>query len=1102
MKVKAWKEKVLIPTYQVGIPEIMPVFLEQRVYQGSSGEVYPNPVIEKVFDEKMEMEWIGLFIENRYLKIMILPELGGRVQMAFDKIKQKHFIYYNEVIKPALVGLTGPWISGGIEFNWPQHHRPSTYEPVDYNIEENPDGSKTVWVSEVERMSRTKGMAGFTLYEGKAYLEVRVKLFNRTSHPQTFLWWANPAVSVNESYQSVFPPDVNAVFDHGKRDVSEFPVARGTYYKVDYSEGVDISYYGNIPVPTSYMAINSKYDFLGGYAHDTGCGILHVANHHIAPGKKQWTWGNGDFGKAWERNLTDKNGPYIELMCGAYTDNQPDFSWLQPFEEKAFSQFFMPYHDIGIVKDATRDAMVSLDFNSGNLTVKVYVTGLFPDCRILLEHGDETLLEETVSLSPESVYSKTLCNEGKSGQAEYNLRVTDCQGYLLVGYTSEPVLEKPTPDPATPAPEPRDVESLEQLFLHGQHLEQYRHATFDPRDYYGEALRREPSDIRSNNAMGLWLLRRGLYDEAEPYFRTAVRSLTRRNPNPYEGEPLFNLGLSLFYQGREEEAYSAFYKSVWNAAWQDAGFLFLARLECRKGKFREALDNVERSLSRNSNNHSSRHLKTVLLRKTGQQAAAGKWIDASLATDLFNFGIRYERYLISRNNEDLDKMVDMMRDYVHNYIEYSLDYALAGFHQEAVSMLDLYADNANQVYPMVYYLRGWYHSLTRDREQAGVDYLKASGLKPDYCFPNRIEESIALKEALELNPDDGKGWYYLGNFWYANKQYSKAAECWEKSIHADASFSIPYRNLSLFCYNKSGNRDRALNLLKTACELDPSPRMVMELDQLHKKLGISLQKRLNFIEKNFEQVDFRDDLYLERITLYNLSRREDEALDLILNRNFHPWEGGEGKVSAQYILSHMELAKKAVVTGNLDIAAKHLEEARSFPENLGEGKLHGAMENDLLFWIGVVLKEMEKLREASECWEEATNGTIEPQDVRYYNDQPPDRILYQGLSLRKLGRQNEANDRFSRLVSYGEENMDRSVQKDYFAVSLPDLLIFEQDPQLINLQHCRYLQGLGWLGFGKTGDAMKWFQAILKEDPCHVGAHVHVNLIQKYLMYL
>ena len=352
--VAVWREDVTIPTYPVGKPDKNPMFLEKRVYQGSSGKVYPHSVIDKIEDEKEDHVYHALCLENKYLYVMVLPELGGRIQRAYDKTNHYDFVYYNHVIKPALVGLAGPWISGGIEFNWPQHHRPSTYDPVDCDIRQNPDGSCTVIVSEIENMFRTKGMASFTIYPDKAYIQIDARLHNRTPMPQTFLWWANPAVPVNDDTQSVFPPDVHAVMDHGKRDVSRFPIATGVYYKQDYSAGVDISRYKNIPVPTSYMAYHSDYDFVGGYDHGKKAGILHVADHHISPGKKQWTWGCGDFGKAWDRNLTDDDGPYVELMTGCFTDNQPDFTWLAPYEEKTFTQYFMPYKEIGMVGNAPR----------------------------------------------------------------------------------------------------------------------------------------------------------------------------------------------------------------------------------------------------------------------------------------------------------------------------------------------------------------------------------------------------------------------------------------------------------------------------------------------------------------------------------------------------------------------------------------------------------------------------------------------------------------------------------------------------------------------------------------------------------------------------
>ncbi|EFL5758495.1 DUF5107 domain-containing protein [Escherichia coli] len=123
------------------------MFLENRVYQGSSGAVYPYGVTDTLSEQKTLKSWQAVWLENDYIKVMILPELGGRVHRAWDKVKQRDFVYHNEVIKPALVGLLGPWISGGIEFNWPQHHRPTTFMPVDFTLEAHEDGAQTVWVS-------------------------------------------------------------------------------------------------------------------------------------------------------------------------------------------------------------------------------------------------------------------------------------------------------------------------------------------------------------------------------------------------------------------------------------------------------------------------------------------------------------------------------------------------------------------------------------------------------------------------------------------------------------------------------------------------------------------------------------------------------------------------------------------------------------------------------------------------------------------------------------------------------------------------------------------------------------------------------------------
>lgn len=1084
--VKVWEEKISIPTYGVGKPDKNPMFFEKRVYQGSSGVVYPNPVIEKIFDEKKEETYHAVFLENRYLKIMILPQLGGRIQMAYDKIGRRHFIYYNQVIKPALVGLCGPWISGGIEFNWPQHHRPSTFDPVDHTIEENSDGSKTVWVNEVERMFHTKGMAGFTLHPDKAYLEIKGKLYNRTPLPQTFLWWANPAVKVNDDYQSVFPPDVNAVFDHGKRDVSDFPIATGTYYKVDYAPGTDISRYKNIPVPTSYMAIRSDYDFVGGYENDTQAGLLHVANHHISPGKKQWTWGHSDFGKAWDKNLTDEDGPYIELMTGVFTDNQPDFSWLMPYEEKSFTQYFMPYRELGMVKNANRDVLVYAAVDGTNIHLKVFATSVQKGNVLELYVAGQKIFSEQFDISPETVYAKQVATGAACKEEDLLLIVKQSDGSECIRYQPSADRKNEIPAAASAALDPKEVENNEQLYLTGLHLEQYRHATYNPVDYYEEALRRDPKDIRNNNALGVWYLRRGRFEESEKYFRKAIETLTTRNPNPYNGEPLYNLGLCLQMQDKPDEAYEYFYKATWNSAWQDSAYFSLAQISAAKGRYEEALDQVNWSLDRNARNSRAWSLKALILRAAGRTTEARSVCMEAVKRDIFNLSAYYEQ-------QDIKTLQRLARGSEQNFIAYAIDYATAGAYKDAIALLKL----APQDLPMVNYYLGWFYHRAGDEATARSFFQRGAKADAGYCFPNRMEDVAVLKMATDINEEDGKAPYYLGCLWYDKRQYPQAIAMWELSASRDDTFPTLFRNLGIACFNKLKDPARALAYFEKAFALDTSDaRVLMELDQLYKRLNKAPEERLALLEEHLPVVLSRDDLYLERAAIYNFLGQFEKAYDLIRERKFHPWEGGEGKVSGQYIYSLVAMARQHIHNARYREAIKLLEDAQVYPDNLGEGKLFGAKENDIFYWLGMAYEGLQQESEAKAWFKKATEGLSELAAAMYYNDQPPDKILYQGLAWAALGQPAKADAVFRKLIDYGNAHQQDKVKIDYFAVSLPDLLIFEDDLSVRNALHCGYMKGLGYLGLQETAKAEAAFKSVLEQD-MHFGAQTHLQMIRE-----
>lgn len=1084
--VLAWSETVSLPTYDIGDPNPNPMFLEKRVYQGSSGAVYPHPVIDKIADTPGDSSWTAVFLENEILKLMILPELGGRLHCAIDKTNGYRMVYHNQVIKPALVGLTGPWISGGIEFNWPQHHRPSTYEPVDWTIEEHEDGSRTVWCAENEMMFRQRGRHGFRLEPGRACFDVVVRLSNPNEQSGTFLWWANPAVHVNDDYQSVFPADVHAVMDHGKRDVSSFPVATGTYYKQDYSPGTDISRYKNIPVPTSYMAYHSDYNFVGCYDHSARAGMLHVANHHFVPGKKQWTWGNGEFGRAWDRQLTEEDGPYIELMCGAFTDNQPDFTWLAPGEEKRFTQTFLAYKDIGPASNASRDWVLRLDTTTpGTATLGLYAVAAGA-ARLELWHTpappperhnaknmrlpaldrpvDEQatrLFETGISLSAGAAWSHTVNLPEGFRASELTVRLVSESRKPLLSFSPPPGDKPEIPSPAKAAPSPADVAANEELFLHGLHLEQYRHATYAPEPYYEEALRRDPGDSRCLTALGRLKLMRGDFAGAENFFRRAIDRLTQRNPNPSDGEAYYQLGLALRYQDRTDEAFDAFYKAAWSEAWKSPACFELARIACRRGEWREAEALIDESLARNARHVQARHLQIRILKHLGRAEEAQQLIEAALREDPLDFRAAFERGRLPTPAQALLLGLDLFH---------------AGFHTDADRVFDIAAEGNF----LGLYFKAW--NAERAGEDAEAVYRQAAAQSMTFAFPNLLECVPVLKRAMEVNGNDALAAYALGNFLYAHRRPEVAIPLWERCTEARPDFPTAWRNLGLARMNKQHDASGAGEALRRAFEADPrDARVLYELDQLDKETAGDPAARLARLDAHCELSVSRDDLCVEYLHLLNLAGRSAEALAILESRVFHPWEGGEGKVPAQYQRALFTLAEQAEPEAALTL----LDRSADWPENLGEGKLGGNTDNECHLRRGRVLRTLGRADEAEAEFRAATLGITQPAGAMYYNDPPPETIYFQGLAWRELGEQARSMERFRTLAEYAEAHCNDDIRMDYFAVSLPDFLVFDVDLSAKNRQHCLLMDALGQDGLGNA-DARDTARAkLLNTRPDH-----------------
>ena len=280
-QVKVYQEAVTFPTYGVREPEIMPNW---GTYQ------YPYTMLDRLTNEKGSRTYNGLYVENEYVKALVLPELGGRLHGAEDKTNGYQFFYDQKVIKPGLISLTGAWISGGVEWNFPIGHRPSGFRDTDWTITENQDGSKTAWVGEIEKLKGMRWSVGTTVHPGRNWVETRVRLENCTPYIQSFQYWATSAVRATPEYQAVIPGEI--MTGHGKHEFYNWPV----------DKGVDISYWKNTPGASSYFAVESASDYFGGYSPEENAGMVHVADHNIVRGKKLWTWGTAPAGRLWEKS--------------------------------------------------------------------------------------------------------------------------------------------------------------------------------------------------------------------------------------------------------------------------------------------------------------------------------------------------------------------------------------------------------------------------------------------------------------------------------------------------------------------------------------------------------------------------------------------------------------------------------------------------------------------------------------------------------------------------------------------------------------------------------------------------------------------------------
>ena len=1048
-------EKMVIPTYPVPPHEDMPIFSENRIHQRACGRTYPSKVIiETDRSHKEDKEYTVVHMENDYLDIIILPEIGGRILAAKDKTTGYDFFYRQHVIKPALIGTLGPWISGGVEFNWPYHHTPTGFSPSDFMIETEADGSVVCWLSEHDPAERMKRLVGIVLRPDASYLETRVRLTNRTEVPHSFLWWENAAVPVNEQYQIFFPHDVTYVNFHYLDSRISYPIAgAGTYNGMDMTAPRDISWHKNTRDATSYFACASKYDFFGGYDHGKECGVVHIADHHISPGKKMFSWAYNQLSKSWEKNLTDTDGQYAELMAGVYTDNQPDFSWLEPYETKEFSQFWYPISSIGTPDYANLDCALHITEDS----IQIEATRDLGPCHLTAGLKDSILFETELDLKAASPVKAAF---SRPASLIY-IRLVDKDGAEILCYQEEEpdkLKMPPVKDPMVPAAE---MKTADELYLAGRHLEQYRDPAVMPDAYWMEALCRDPYHVPSLLGMAVYSYRNLRYEEALSYSDRALKVLTKYNARLENGDPYYIHALILEAMGRYDEAYDYYYKASWNGSAISKAMYKLSALDLRNRDTKKALTHAQRAIDRDADHPLAPAVKIIAYKKLGNNELAAKESESALRKDPFNILVRY------LSDMSRDVFYDELKsDPAQLLLDASADLSLMGQYELIVEMLNGLIDRRpEEATSMVYFALEYYSELCGNNENGLLD--KAYKAKLGNSYPSRAEEAVILHHASKKGSAYAK--FLLGCLLYDKRNYTEGVSLFDEAFKEDPSNYIALRSLAAAYFSHFDKKAEALVMMKQVLAMHPSIQTLFETVVVMNKLDIDPKEKIELLTSHKELLR-RGDILVELARAYNQAGEPDKALEVFSSHDFIPCEGGEHNIADQYMFAYYLKGYTAYKNGDKGSALEAFTKALTLPENLSVGIWNRCRYVPYKYMIAECLRDMGKHQESEDIYNEILGIEVEFFSNMYLPELP----YYKAMSAKRLGKLQLA-DRI--MGSFKQKWSFEISRKDsgYFSTT-PFHVSFIDDPEDMRKAYYLYLLGLVELYCGHEQDAKDMFK--------------------------
>jgi tetratricopeptide (TPR) repeat protein len=1025
--VRVWQNTLEIPTYLPGPEDANPPFplADQR-------RIYPYTLLDDLTDRREAKSYKAVYLENEFLKAIILPELGGHLYSLYDKVNKREVFYRNNVVKYGLVSLRGAWMSGGMEFNFPNGHTVVTVSPVAFTTMQNPDGSATVVVGDVDLVTEMHWEVALTLRPGQARLEQRVTLFNDTGLTHPYWYWTNTAVPATDDMRFIYP--MREANPHSKEEIWSFPL----------HDGVDYSWYKNVRQPTSLFGRQVHRNFFGAYYQKSDYGVVQVADFREVLGKKTWTWGVADDGLIWADLLTDHDGPYNEIQAGRF-ETQLNYEFMPPRRQESFTEFWYPVSGLGDgFVEATPRLALNASFFKGAAAMPQHVefsffpTDAIPGVRLRVKLGTQLLKDYgPVALEPMTTLKVGVpVTDLEAAKSQIEITVTGPNGQMLLHWSAaDPIDGNPDFMPAAGVPtaphKSPEAMSVEELFLSGVEAEKDGSEHTAQATYYA-VLKRDPGYIPALVKMAGHELRAGNFLAAEGFLAPA---LARDDRNP---ETLYAAGVVNRAAHRWSKAQDMFWADIRFGGDPAPAYAQLGEIALTLQNYTQAIPLLYQAVTYNPGDTMAAVDLAAALRLAGRTAEAEKIITQALEQMPLLPYARAERWILQTTREKAGQKAaphtaeDWATPYpatAETYLQVAAWYRTLSDVDDSDVVLHFALKHlpAPAITPLVYYYLAA-NAREKGNDKQADDFARQGEAAPySQVFPNRLADAEVIDDQLNDHPLDAHALYFMGNFLFAHGRYQEAARSWAEAFAQGFEYSVLMRNLGLYAWRVKNDLPDAASFYEQAVKLAPEDyRLYTDLDEIYFRMG-SAGRREKLFAGAPASVRERDTVLVRRTLLLTQEGKYDRASELLMGHHFKPWEGGV-RVHEMYVLANFQKGMRAMEDNQPAVAEAAFRKALEYPRNLGSGKPDKPHDEEIWFWLGEALRAQGKTDAAHDAWAQAAE---EAQGAS------PLASLYRGLAQRRLEQNDASAKTLGPLmqVKVGEKH----AAADFYAAGLLDL---------------------------------------------------------------